>query len=40
MVLNSDIQIFAKIKKARRGTLFFTNDFASRKFITALGKGL
>jgi len=29
MVLNSDIQIFAKIKKARRGTLFFTNDFAS-----------
>ena len=29
MILNSDIQILAKIKKAKRGTLFFINDFAA-----------
>jgi predicted transcriptional regulator of viral defense system len=29
MTLNSDIQILAKIKKAKRGTLFFINDFAA-----------
>ena len=29
MVLNSDIQILKKIKKARRGTLFFINEFAA-----------
>ena len=29
MILHSDIKILEKIKKARRGTLFFTNDFAS-----------
>jgi predicted transcriptional regulator of viral defense system len=29
MNLNSDIQILTKIKKAKRGTLFFINDFAS-----------
>ena len=28
MILNSDIQILAKIKKARRGALFFISDFA------------
>jgi len=28
MALNSDILIFNKIKKAKRGTLFFTSDFA------------
>ena len=27
MVLTSDIKILAKMKKAKRGTLFFTNDF-------------
>ena len=29
MILNSDIQIVAKIKKAKRGTLFFISDFAT-----------
>ena len=32
MVLKSDIKILIKVKKAKRGTLFFTNDF------TAFGK--
>jgi predicted transcriptional regulator of viral defense system len=29
MAVISDIQIFVKIKKAKRGTLFFINDFAA-----------
>ena len=29
MILNSDIQILAKIKKAKRGALFFISDFAT-----------
>ena len=29
MVLNSDIQILTKIKKAKRGALFFISDFAA-----------
>ena len=29
MMLNSDIQILVKIKKARRGALFFISDFAN-----------
>jgi len=29
MTLNSDIQILAKIKKAKRGTLFFIGDFVA-----------
>ena len=29
MALNSDIQVLKKIKKAKRGTLFFINDFVS-----------
>jgi len=29
MWLNSDIQILAKIKKAKRGALFFISDFAT-----------
>jgi len=29
MILNTDIQILTKIKKAKRGTLFFIGDFAT-----------
>ena len=29
MVLNTDIQILTKIKKAKRGALFFISDFAA-----------
>ena len=29
MALNSDILILAKIKKAKRGALFFINDFVA-----------
>jgi len=40
MVLNSDTQILAKIKKAKGGTLFFTNDFVAFGMPDAIRQAL
>jgi hypothetical protein len=40
MVLNSEIQILTKIKKARRGSLFFTKDFSDFGSPNTLRKAL
>lgn len=40
MVLNIEIQILTKIKKARRGSLFFTEDFLRFGNVKAVAKAL